>query len=147
MSEDWQRSEPRDDRPSAQIIRERVEMLAAVFSRKLSDEMLIVFQEALHGYPKETLKRAFLKAERELDRFPTPKAMRLLCNEEMPSGAWKYHFTPKLGNDPETGKPIRILIDPDPMPGRARELYKAEDCPEGREFLAKLKEIAGKVRG
>jgi hypothetical protein len=97
-----------------ELIRERVELLGAVFNRKVRPAMTVVFQEALEGYPYGTIQQAFIKAERELERFPTPKAMRTLCNESMPSQSWRYDFQPALGKDPETGKPIRVLIDPDP---------------------------------
>ena len=144
MSEHWKQQEPKDDRTAAEIIMTRVEMVGAVYSRKTSPEMITVFQEALEGYPMSVLKKAFLRAERELEKFPTPKTMRQLCNEEMPSNSWKYNYKPVPGSDPETGAPITIYIDPDPLPGSSNELYMAYDCPEGREFMRVLKEMSRK---
>lgn len=41
---------------------------------------------------------------------------------------------PAVGMDPETGEPVNILVDQ--LTGQ--HLYKAQDCPEGRAFLASL---------
>ena len=144
MSDHWKQQEQSDGRTAAEIILTRVEMIGAVYSRKTSPEMITVFQEALEGYPISVLKKAFLRAERELEKFPTPKTMRQLCNEEMPSNSWKYHYKQVPGTDPETGAPITIYIDPDPLPGKSNELYRATDCPEGRRFLASPRELAGR---
>lgn len=114
MSENWSASGRADNRSSTEVIRERVEMLAAVFSKKTTAELIVVWEQSLKEYPVSALKAAFTKAERNLERFPTPKTMRALCNENMPSQAWRYDFQPALKNDPETGKPVRVLIDPDP---------------------------------
>jgi len=138
-----------------EYIRTRILMLAAVFNRKTSDELVEVFREILRGYPFNALQKAFSKAESTLERFPTPKMMRELCNEEMPSGLWRYDFKP--GKDPNG---VPCLIDPDPSCDSCREpkslhpnrhcqifrdrldakyMYRPQDCPEGRAFLAALK--------
>lgn len=143
MSENWNASEHfEDNRTSGEIIRDRVEMLGAVFNRKVTEQLIAVFQDTLTGYPVSALKKAFTKAEGQLERFPTPKIMKLMCNEEMPSGAWKYHYRDAEGKDPETGRPIRIKIDPE----TGEKLYRAGDCPEGRAFLEKLASIAGREK-
>ncbi len=130
-----------DNRNADEIVRARIEMLGGVFSRKVSEQMIMVFQEALAGYPKEVLKKAFQHAERELERFPTPKIMRALCNENMPSESWKYNYKEIDGKDPETGRPIKIRIDPAPIHKGEEMLYRADDCPEGRAFLAAFREM------
>lgn len=144
-----------DNRPERTIIRERIEMIAAVFSKKISEEMILVFQSALERYPNEVLKRAFGKAETELERFPTPKAMRDYCNADMPSRGWAYDFV--HSRDPEG---IPCLLDPDPNCEHCRDprsfhptktcdnfegsiyMYKPEDCAEGRMYLAAVKAVS-----
>ncbi len=153
----WKESEPADDRNQREIIQERIEMLAAVFSKKISAQMIVVFQDALERYPKSALKKGFTKAEIGLERFPTPKIMRELCNSEMPSRNWRYNFIPSKDSEGTL-----CLLDPDPDCNHCREprslhpvkgcpgfegsiyMYRPQDCPEGREFSAKFREIAGK---
>lgn len=156
MSE-WKKSEPADNRSQREIIFDRIEMLAAVFNRKISEQMIVVFQEALGKFSKSTLKAAFSKAEVELERFPTPKIMRSLCYGEMPSRTWRYSFTPS-----HDAQGVPCLLDPDPDCDHCREprskhphekckgfdgsvyMYKPQDCEEGRAFLAKMKAIHDK---
>jgi hypothetical protein len=141
------------------IIRERVEMIAAVFSRKISEQMVVVFQDALQLYPKGAVKKAFAKAEQGLERFPTPKIMRDLCNAEMPSRGWAYHFL-----DGKDANGVACRLDPDPNCDYCREprslhprkscagfagsiyMYKPEDCEEGRAYLAKIQELQAEKR-
>ena len=113
----------------------RIMMLASVFGRKVTDEMVEVYRTALCNYPVSVLAKAFAKAEQGLERFPTPKIMRELCNGEMPSTAWKYNL--KDSRDRE-GTPCKI----DPETGEY--LYLPQNCPEGRAYLAKMREIAGR---
>lgn len=126
-----------DSRSDAEVIRDRVEMLGGIFGRKVTEPLIAVFQDVLRGYPVSVLKNSFTKAESQCERMPTPKMMRAICNEEMPSQAWKYQYRPTVDRDG-----IKCWIDPDPPNKHEELLYRAEDCPEGREFLAKLGEIA-----
>lgn len=119
----------------------RVQMLAAVFNKKCSDELLSVFKEAMNRFPIAVLKAAFHRAEQNLDRFPTPKTMLTLCGEACPSDVWRYHYAKLEAQDPETGAPIVARRDPE----NGDTLYRAGDCPEGRAFLARLRSIAGKA--
>lgn len=115
-------------------------MLMAVFNRKPSDELVQVFKETLGGFSYEALKDAFRKAETELDRFPTPKVMREICCGCMPSRNWRYNFAKGKAKDAETGKEVPCLIDPE----NGDKLFRPQDCPEGREFLKKFREMAGR---
>lgn len=125
-----------DDRLS--LISIRVQMLAAVFNRKTSDAMVSVYKDALQGYPMPVLGKAFTQAEQTLERFPTPKIMRSLANEAMPSEAWRYRYSKAESRDPETGMVVTVLIDP----ASGDELFRMNDCPEGRAFAAKLGEFS-----
>lgn len=138
---------------SEKLISIRVQMLAAIFSRKLSDDAIAVFQRVLLHFPEGVLKKAFTNAETSLDKMPTPKVLAQMCGEVMPSRAWRYNFQPAKGD---------VLIDPDPDcdvcrkpqsehptntcgfvdERNARAMYRAEDCEEGRDFLALLRKIA-----
>ena len=122
-----------DSRSDAEVIRDRVEMLGGIFGRKVTEPLIAVFQDVLRGYPVAVLKNSFTKAESQCERMPTPKMMRAICNEEMPSQSWKYQYRPTVDRDG-----IKCWIDPDPPNKHEELLYRAEDCPEGREFLAKL---------
>ena len=121
------------------LIRIRLQMLMAVFGKRLADEHQGAFYDVylrnLEKYPVGVLTKAFAKAEQELERFPTPKILREICNSEMPSQTWKYHY--KDATDDE-GIPCKV----DPETGE--HLYLPQNCPEGREFLAKLSELAEK---
>ena len=139
------------------LISIRLQMLITVFGKRTTDESLEglkrVFCEALENFPERVILKGFGKAEQELDRFPTPRAMREICGEAMPPNTWRYHYEP--GTDPE-GNPC--LIDPDPdcdhcneprswhpsakcpmFSGERRKyMYRPQDCEEGREFLKQL---------
>jgi hypothetical protein len=128
---------PVDNRTGPEIVRERIEMIGAVFNRKITETLILVFQDALEGYPAAVLKKAFKKAELSLQHFPTPKIMRNLCNEEMPSDSWRYSY--RTGQDAD-GTPYRI----DPATGE--KLYRPQHCPEGREFLLTLRRLAIKEK-
>jgi len=124
------------------LISIRIQMLAAVFNRKTSDEMVRVYKDALQGYPMTVLGKAFTFAEQTLERFPTPKVMRSLANEAMPSEAWRYRYRKAESNDPETGMIVPVLIDP----VNGDELFRMSDCPEGRAFQKKLLENSASER-
>jgi hypothetical protein len=138
VPKEWKKFESKDYE-ARRIIHDRVEMLAAVFSRKVSEELIHVYQEALAGYPAFVLRSAFVKAERELDKMPTPKTMRWICNDCMPSQNWKNDLIPSTAMDGD--REVQVLLDP--SDGSIR--YRPQDCQEGREFLALLRKIAGKA--
>jgi hypothetical protein len=135
MSEEWSKSGLPDDRTPEQIIRERIEFLGAALGRKITEELIVVFQDGLKGYPKSVLKRAFGKAEQQLEKFPTPKGMKKLCDEEMPSQGWRYQYKGAFDKDG-----VHCQVDPE----TGEKMYRPQDCPEGREFLLELRRIAGK---
>ena len=160
----------------AELIKERLTKLGAVFNRKIKNEAVAVYQEALHGYPFHVLEQAFTQAFNTLERFPTPRTLRMLANEHMsarmntpvlvcdlcsPDG-WKlvekdmppavYHL---IGpNNKPTGEtrivPYKMAVRCDHLGQQTyfddEEVFRAEDCPEGREFLAKLREVASKLQ-
>jgi hypothetical protein len=151
-------TESLEDRES--IIFSRIQMLAAVFSKKCPDELVSVFKAHLNRFPVTVLMKAFSRAETELERFPTPRILASMCGEAMPSGMWRYNFQP--GHD---SNGVECLIDPDPMCDSCRKprsehpnqacacftdereakyMYRPQDCFEGRAFLYMLKEVAGK---
>ena len=115
MSENWNGYDSFDGRTPDEIIRDRVTILTSVLpGRKLSEELVAVFQDALRVFPGEAIKRAFRKAEQAMERFPTPKAMIELCAESQvravdeevgkfckncwPDGWWKRERADMPGN-------------------------------------------------
>lgn len=126
------------------LISVRLQMLISLFNKKISSESLEaltrVYCTALENFPERSITQGFNNAEQALERFPTPKILRELCNKFAPSNVWKYHFKPGKARDPETGEEVDILIDPDPAAGKSNQVFRPQDCPEGRRFLAKLKE-------
>ena len=171
---------PVEDRRS--LISIRVQMLITLFNKRISDEALSsvvrVFCDGLEHLPSEAITRGFSKAEQELDRFPTPRLMKDICSEFIPTNMWCYDFKPAISRDPETGEQVSILLDPDPNCARCREprskhpvvrvsggkvlftcrhykesgrgndeeMFRPQDCPEGRAFLKTLKEIHDSAR-
>lgn len=140
----------------------RTGMLATVYGVKENPSRVDVFVRHLKTVPLETLKKAFDKAEIAFEKMPSPKKVGELCGEFMPSQSWRYNFQP--GHDRE-GTPC--LLDPDPDCDACREpwskhptltcakpvdklgaryMYKPQDCPEGRAFLAKLREVRDSAR-
>lgn len=99
----------------------RVQILASVFNRKISDELIRVFKDALERFPTKVMSEAFRKAEQQLERFPSPKLMQTICGECLPPQTWRYNFVPAKGRDPENKTEVNILIDPDPSCARCRE--------------------------
>lgn len=129
------------------LISVRVQMLIALFGKKVTDDgfesMKRVYCDSLENFETDAISGGFKKAEQGCERFPTPKAMRDLCAECSSSGTWRYNYTPSKAIDPETQKTVDVKIDP----VTKDVLYRAEDCPEGRAFLAKLREIARPKKG
>lgn len=138
-------------------IRIKTQALGEIHNRKVTEGMISVFTRALHGYPIEALEKGFRIAEEQLERFATPKKMIEICNDQMPSGMWRYTYKSGVGPDG-----VACLIDPDPdcdtchkrksehptahcdfVDNRqSRYLYRAVDCEEGRAFLAALAKLA-----
>src|SRR6266568_2111735 len=113
------------------LISIRLQMLITVFGKRTNDESLEalkrVFCEALENFPERVIMKGFGKAEQELDRFPTPKAMRTICAEVMPPNTWRYDYKP--GVDPEGQE---CLIDPDPDCDNCHEprsWHPSKKCP------------------
>ncbi|MBA0089141.1 MAG: hypothetical protein HRJ53_29475 [Acidobacteria bacterium Pan2503] len=77
-----------DDLSPRSLIERRLDMLLAVHNKRLKPDSLRalkrVFDEVLEIYPAHVIADAFTKAEREFEKFPTPKRMGILCNEMMP---------------------------------------------------------------
>jgi hypothetical protein len=153
------------------LISIRLQMLIDLFGKKVSDNGLEalkrVYCDALQNFTKQAISAGFSKVEKNCDRFPTPKLLAYVCQENMPSEAWRYSFSPYEDQDPETGETVSVIIDPDPTCYTCREprsshpskrckqytksglgddrvMFRPQDCPEGRAFLAKLKEISEK---
>lgn len=123
-------------------------MLATLFGKKLNDEQLQsikrVYGNALEKFPHHVINEAFNRAERECERFPTPKLLIAIAGELVPSRTWRYDFKKAKRPDPETGMLVPVLIDPDPGRGKDPVMYLPQDCPEGRAYLKKLEEIASR---
>jgi hypothetical protein len=149
------------------LICTRLGMLINVFGKRTSEvqkqALERVWCDALGNLPAQAITDGFNKAEHSCERFPTPKSLRALCTEFMPSGAWKYDFSPSVDEDG-----VEVLIDPDPTCTRCREprsihptakcqawersklgdhrlMYRPQNCPEGRTFLEVLREVAGYI--
>jgi hypothetical protein len=137
-------------------------MLFAVFNRRESNELIEVFKNRLEIFDSKVLRKAFDSCESELEKFPTVKYVLGLCYQDRPSTAWRYNYQP--GYD-DQGMPC--LHDPDPdcdvcreprskhphatckamVDGKdARNMYRPQDCPEGRAFLALLAKMASEQR-
>jgi len=110
-------------------------MLMAVFGKKENDDLVGIFQRHLNKYTVWMLRKAFSRAETELERFPTVKWMVGACEQLKPSSVWKYHYKDSVDGD---GMPCKV----DPENGE--RLYLPQNCLEGRAFLKALASVAGK---
>jgi len=129
----------RNDLAIADLIRERVQSLCAVFHRKESEALEAVAVQHLGRFDSTTLRRAFNRLETDIEKFPSIRQMRSFCVEEMPSEAWQYNYERVVVKDPE-GK----LVDATKDPKTGEILYRPQDCTEGRIFLAALRALAAK---
>ncbi len=128
------------------LISVRLQMLLSLFGRQVREDSLEslkrVYCEALENFTTEAITAGFRKAEQTCERLPSPRAMTGFCNESSRSGSWRYSYGNSTALDPETGEPVGVKVDP-----VTRDiLYRAGDCPEGREFLRKFKEMADEGR-
>lgn len=130
-----------ENESTAEIIRQRIEMLCDIHHKKMTDGLVVVFVNHLEKYPAWVLRKAFAKAESDLEKFPTPKKMIQICSELLPSSMdWNTPYKTAVAKDPETGKMVNVLVD-----SKNEVMFRAQDCPEGRTFLVKLREIAKKL--
>ena len=130
----------KNDLAIGDLIRERVISLCDVFGKRCGDGLPGAVTEHLKGFPVSVLRRAFRRAECELEKFPTIKKLRELCHEETPSQMWTRTFRSAVGKDTETGRLVNILVDPQ----SGEEMFYPADCPEGRKFLKLLHTMAGR---
>ena len=129
-----------NDSGLTEFIRTLMVGLCEATGRKYSDGLGAAAVSHLRGFPRSVLARAFRRAETEYERGNILKHLREKCNEESPSTAWKYEYRHAVGRDNETGKLVDIYVDP----VTNEEMFRAEDCKEGRAFLKKLHEYAGR---
>jgi hypothetical protein len=151
-------NEKQDSFDARTYIETRVRLLFAVFNRRASDELVEVFKNRLEQFSKEVLRKVFDQCESELEKFPTVKHVLMRCYEQRPSGAWRYNYVPTVDHEG-----IPCLRDPDPACSDCNKLrsehphkqcsgwvsrnnnkflYLPQNCPEGREFLKLLREMA-----
>ena len=158
------------------LINTRIDMLLSLFNKRLKPDALgatkRVYCEVLEHFPPGIISAAFTKAEREFERWPTPKRMAGVCNEMMPPHSTAPVLVCRLCKPDGwklivTGEAVHDLIgSQNKLTGETRtvqqhqavrcdhfgertfygneEVFKADDCPEGREFLAMFKQIAGR---
>lgn len=126
------------------LISVRLQMLMSLFGKKVTDDgfesIKRVYCDSLENFATDAISGGFKKAEQNCERFPSARAMREFCTDCSASGLWRYNYTPSKAQDPETKAIVDVRIDP----VTKEVLYKAEDCPEGRAFLVKLRELAGR---
>jgi hypothetical protein len=100
-----------------------------------------VWQERLGMFANWILEKSFRSIEGSDEKFPTVSRCLKVCRENKPyesefSYDDKNRFTFTKDKDD-----IPCILDIE----NKCLLYRAEDCPEGREFLAKLKEVSQAV--
>jgi hypothetical protein len=111
--------------------------LAEAFSRNVRDNLVPIWQERLSHFDIEVLKKCFAFIECNDERFPSVARCIRLCRENTPRES-DYDYDDKSRYSQtfdKDGKPCIIDMEKKEM------LYRAEDCEEGRAFLAKLKEV------
>jgi hypothetical protein len=158
------------------LIKIRLQMLCLALGKRVPDgtvsDFTVPFVRVLENFSVGTITETFSRAETDLERFPTPRALLAIAKDLAPSqNNWRYNYAPAERPDPETDASVNILLDPDPSCSVCRdprslhpssrcqtwqdsppelgtnaEMYRPQDCPEGRAFLATLRTIAGKSK-
>jgi hypothetical protein len=93
-------------------IEARIKILGSAFGRRTSPELVSTFQRHLARFSMSVLRKAFDKAESELERFPTPRKLLEVAASLEPSPLWKYTYENIKATDPETGAIVNAKRDP-----------------------------------
>lgn len=115
------------------LIDQWCERLGDAFGRKVNPRLAAIWRENLVKFPQATLQRAFHQIERGDEKFPTVSRVLRVCADNLPPNTEAFQFRRAVAKDPETGRSVNILVDEN-----GEMLFRAADCPEGREFLAAL---------
>lgn len=127
---------------SEDVIGHWLKLYQAMYRQEISEELSEAYRIGLAELKQPALlQRALERTLKTAKYFPTVAEIReayeLECDKPGTGSSYKHTAVP--AKDPETGRPvIAWLYDDDPKP----ELhYRAEDCPEGRAFLALLRKL------
>lgn len=112
-----------------------------LYRRKVEDAALEIWIRLFKIYRFEALTLALDRVTREAEHMPTPgdltKALNSIIEQKPWLGLhWKHRLSYQEGQD-EKGVPCVFWSDAPTIPA-----YRASDCPEGRMFLALLKDMA-----
>jgi hypothetical protein len=116
---------------------------AALYGRKLKQEAINVWMRLFVSVPVGVLVIALEDVTTDSERMPTPGHLKKAISAARERLAFRtppeeYQYRKSMAKDPETGAMVTVLIDPKEQDAL---LYRAQDCPEGRAFLEKLRSI------
>ena len=128
---------------SKELLVEYLQKWSALHSKQLSDAALEAWLEIFLNTNPKYLAPALDAVTKNAERMPTPGHLTKAISkarEELSFGVTdKPRIYPRVVvPDPETGEMVNAWRDPDTN----EIMFNAHDCPEGREFINKLSEIA-----
>lgn len=124
------------------MLRDTLQEWGALHGRKIDEKAIDVWMRIFVNANAKVLGRALQRVTEECERMPTPGMLTKAiarAKEELQIGE-----APKVtcieGKD-SNGVPCVFWSD-EPYTSPA---YRAKDCPEGREFLKVLAQVAGRM--
>lgn len=125
--------------PKHDLISSWANRLAEAFGKNIRENLIPIWVERLSCFTLEVLQRSFSFIETNDEKFPTVARCIRVCRENTPHEPSHTNYDDKTKFTKTTDREGRPCI----MDLKNKELlYRAADCPEGQEFLAKLKEVA-----
>lgn len=118
----------------SELIAQWCERLGHAFGRNVKDTLVRIWQERLAVFTEQVLRAAFYHIEGHDDKFPAVSRCIEVCGIVAPDR--KSPFYPE-GVD---NRGVKCWIGEN-----GEYLYAANDCPEGRAFLQKLREVARRL--
>jgi hypothetical protein len=111
--------------------------LAEAFGKNVRDNLVPIWQERLSSFDIEVLKRCFAFVECNDERFPSVARCIRLCRENTPRESdYNYEDRTRYSKTQDKeGRPCILDVKEKEM------LYRAEDCPEGQQFLTLLRKM------
>ena len=116
--------------------------LGDAFGKNVRDGLVAIWQENLAAFDSWVLEKSFVFIEKNDEKFPTLSRTLKVCRENKPyeGSGTDYDNTAKFTKTQDKeGRPCILDLENREM------LYRAEDCPEGQEFLELLRKMGMKA--
>jgi len=117
------------------LIKIRLQMLCLALGKRVPDgtvsDFTVPFVRVLENFSVGTITETFSRAETDLERFPTPRALLAIAKDLAPSqNTWRYNYAPAERPDPARQSDLRDRARPAAqvlrVPERQRPRHAAE---------------------